>query len=474
MNNSNSLKDAIAAIRAGNKDIAQKILLEILDDNPRNEDAWLWLTRTAKSTAKQREYLEKVLEIDPNHETALKALEILDKKSAPKIPPVQAKTAENPLNKKSVQIAIIGGLFVMACAVFGMVAGLMLWSNSSTSSHTNTQVNVALPPTAQVASEAPTEQATLTRAEAELPTPIPTPTSIPNLTTSSGADVEYIGNLATYTEGDALQFYFSLYDSNRNFTRANGTVTVHIVNEDGETVFTKTRDISEADFDFYTRNVNGMEFEAVAFSIPMSDIQKSRSSDGVFYLDFTTSDGIEFETIEDTIFGLPEYSDEELAGQSNQYFDQHATALNTTKRVDNYISVTVHRIGLIPFDDGLREEKYIRVDLTVENIGSEKIGFYSPDPVIIGKSANQFDEALVSRYDYENVFDSGDLYPGVKKSGALFFETSRNTQLDIKELIISTGLSSYYERSRSIGDGEALLYDEEYVFVFDVSNIQLR
>lgn len=412
------------------------------------------------------------MKINPHHEDALKALEILDKKSSSEKSTSKAKEVENPVMKNYTQIAIIGVLSLIACVIFGTTTGIAFWLISGTSTNINNQVSAAPPIIPTVKSEVPTLEPTPTRIILESPTP--TPSTTPSPTPTRGDDVEYIGNLATYKDGDKVQFYFSLYDRDKNYVRASGTVNVRIVNDFGETVFTKTREITESNFDFYTRNLDREEFEAAAFSIPISDIQKSRTSRGIFYLDFTTSDGEAFETIEDTLLSLPEFSDEELEAQSSQYFDQNAILLNVNKRIDNYISVTVHRIGLMPLDTGLGEETYIRVDITVENVGSEKIGYYSPNPVIIGKTSNQFDEALVSRYEYENVFDSGDLYPGVKKSGALFFETRSSNQLDISQLIIETGLSSYYEESRTIGDGQALLFDKEYVFVFDVSNIQLR
>lgn len=68
----------------------------------------------------------------------------------------------------------------------------------------------------------------------------------------------------------------------------------------------------------------------------------------------------------------------------------------------------------------------------------------------------------------------GDIYPDVVKKGALFFEVEKNDPLDLKELIIETGLSSYSKESRNIGDGQALFYNQEYVFKFDLTDIDLN
>ena len=465
----NKLKTAIEAIKAGDKDKARPLLDDILSDEPNNEQAWLWMTRVVDSVSEQRSCLENVLELNPDNQAAMQALKKIKTRSqVKKSSPSKTPDPSRSLGLTNFQLVSLSILGLTSCVVMTGIGIAVIYILSLPGQSMANQA----PPSTQVAMVSqPTEMIVLPTATAVPPSATPVPTEVVKPTpTPFISDVTYIGNLGVYTERDELQFYFSLYDDDQNYTRASGTTVVEIVNEDGETVFSKTREISEADFDFYTRNINNEEFEAAAFSIPLSDIQKSRSSEGVFYLSFTTSDGIEFETIEDTVFSLPEYSDEELVAQASQYFEQHAVLLNATRRVDNYIAVTAHRIGLMDIDD----ETYIRVDITVENIGAEKIGFYSPDPIILGKSSNQFEEAYISRYDYEHAFDSGDLYPGLKKSGALFFETRGNIQLDLKELIIETGLSSYYETSRNIGDGQALLYDKEYVFVYDLSGVFLK
>jgi len=46
--------------------------------------------------------------------------------------------------------------------------------------------------------------------------------------------------------------------------------------------------------------------------------------------------------------------------------------------------------------------------------------------------------------------------------------------LDVKELIIKTELLSYSKESRNVGNGQALLYNKEYVFKYDLSNINLK
>lgn len=109
MKNSDLLKKAISAIRAGDRLSARKHLNEILENDPNYEGAWLWLTKTTINRAKQREYLEKVLKINTNHKTAYKALEILNNQSSTKESKsklVDEKTSHGRLNNLTLLIGV--------------------------------------------------------------------------------------------------------------------------------------------------------------------------------------------------------------------------------------------------------------------------------------------------------------------------------------------------------------------------------
>lgn len=66
------MKEAIAAIKSGEKEFARSLLLEILEDEPENEAALLWMTRAVNTPAEQRAYVERVLFVNPNSEPAQK------------------------------------------------------------------------------------------------------------------------------------------------------------------------------------------------------------------------------------------------------------------------------------------------------------------------------------------------------------------------------------------------------------------
>ncbi|HRF97156.1 MAG TPA: tetratricopeptide repeat protein, partial [Aggregatilineales bacterium] len=64
----------IQAAKAGNKDEARKLLQNALRLNPNSENGWLWLASVLKEKKERLLCLQKVLEINPSNEMALKAV----------------------------------------------------------------------------------------------------------------------------------------------------------------------------------------------------------------------------------------------------------------------------------------------------------------------------------------------------------------------------------------------------------------
>lgn len=71
-------QQGIRAAKAGQKDEARRLLQQSLRLEPDSEPAWLWLASVASNTRERVFCLNKVLEINPNNDTALKALEGLN------------------------------------------------------------------------------------------------------------------------------------------------------------------------------------------------------------------------------------------------------------------------------------------------------------------------------------------------------------------------------------------------------------
>ncbi len=79
--NKAQLQKAYNLIKAKKKAEANKLLLSILKAEQNNAVAWWLLAHTINNTAKQRQALEQVIRIQPNHQAAQAKLDKLNKKS---------------------------------------------------------------------------------------------------------------------------------------------------------------------------------------------------------------------------------------------------------------------------------------------------------------------------------------------------------------------------------------------------------
>jgi hypothetical protein len=64
---SQKLQEAVAAARAGETKTAQRLLADILEENPDEVHAWFLLSHLVDSETKQIAYLKKVVALDPTH-----------------------------------------------------------------------------------------------------------------------------------------------------------------------------------------------------------------------------------------------------------------------------------------------------------------------------------------------------------------------------------------------------------------------
>jgi tetratricopeptide (TPR) repeat protein len=79
------LQQGIAAYKAGRKAEARKLFWQVLEADPKNERAWLWLSGTVETEQERYACLEKVLDINPNNETARRGLEHLRAEAPPTV-----------------------------------------------------------------------------------------------------------------------------------------------------------------------------------------------------------------------------------------------------------------------------------------------------------------------------------------------------------------------------------------------------
>jgi twitching motility two-component system response regulator PilG len=71
------LREAVAAVKKGDRSVARTLLREIVHGDPRNPQAWLWMAGVAESVAEVTLCLEKVLEVEPDNRMAKERLSML-------------------------------------------------------------------------------------------------------------------------------------------------------------------------------------------------------------------------------------------------------------------------------------------------------------------------------------------------------------------------------------------------------------
>ena len=94
------LQQAIVATRAGRTDVAKHLLTQLIRENPSDADAWFFLGHLVDGPDRQTLYLEKAVELDPDHAIAKQRLMQLEYSSipAPIIPQQVARDASVELN----------------------------------------------------------------------------------------------------------------------------------------------------------------------------------------------------------------------------------------------------------------------------------------------------------------------------------------------------------------------------------------
>jgi len=89
------ISEGQAAARRGDRAMARELLTQVVDKDPHNEDAWLWLSGVVADPNEQQICLENALVINPNNAQARKGLQfVVVKTGTPPRVPMPSMTAE--------------------------------------------------------------------------------------------------------------------------------------------------------------------------------------------------------------------------------------------------------------------------------------------------------------------------------------------------------------------------------------------
>lgn len=123
MDTNTIVKQAIEAIKQGNKSNARTLLETVIKNEPNNEEAWFLLAHVAQTQEQARIYLGRVISINPNNERAKQQLEKLN------ATPSNKQTAPQPVKvkeSKAVLYTLLGGIIMLLLAVIFALAGIWL------------------------------------------------------------------------------------------------------------------------------------------------------------------------------------------------------------------------------------------------------------------------------------------------------------------------------------------------------------
>ena len=87
---------AVAAFKAGNKDDARGLFMDVVEQDGQHEQAWLYLSALVESMEEQQICLENVLTLDPENQFAEEELDRVRSRLAQLFAPTYVPGEENP------------------------------------------------------------------------------------------------------------------------------------------------------------------------------------------------------------------------------------------------------------------------------------------------------------------------------------------------------------------------------------------
>lgn len=136
MNTKRVLERGISALKAGHKTEARGLLAQVIQQDPENAQAWLYLAAAVDTTAQRRTCLERVLALDPHNAVAQRALARLAAQAETQkgqelnpmssisdlAPPSAALPAITPPSQHARKPLRVGGLAILALIFILVVA----------------------------------------------------------------------------------------------------------------------------------------------------------------------------------------------------------------------------------------------------------------------------------------------------------------------------------------------------------------
>ena len=195
MTKNSLLTQGIAAVKAGDRDTARRLLTRAVRQNPDSEAAWLWLGTVLRTPQGRSFCLRKALALNPANQTAQRGLEALER--AHRAPAIVAQPLPVPLprlvplrqvpalgelvRRQWFWRVIVACLSVIAVGLVGVLAYAII-GRSSTAGDGSSAAMVPIPSPAPRYTLRPTFTPIPTHTPTLTPTPTPTCSPISTLT----------------------------------------------------------------------------------------------------------------------------------------------------------------------------------------------------------------------------------------------------------------------------------------------------
>jgi tetratricopeptide (TPR) repeat protein len=115
----NLLQQGIAAAKAGRKEEARRLLLQVIERDERNEQAWLWLSGVVDSPQEKLTCLQNVLDINPENTVARAGAQWLEEQLPASGPTERCPRCGAPTTQAETECAQCGLPLIVACPTCG-------------------------------------------------------------------------------------------------------------------------------------------------------------------------------------------------------------------------------------------------------------------------------------------------------------------------------------------------------------------
>ena len=109
------LQQGIDAAKSGQTQEARQALLQVIELDERNEQAWIWLSGVVESLEDCHICLENVLAINPDNPHAQRGLRLLDRQSAPAHSQERCPLCQSPISPSGSTCSQCGQILIIPC-----------------------------------------------------------------------------------------------------------------------------------------------------------------------------------------------------------------------------------------------------------------------------------------------------------------------------------------------------------------------